>query len=144
MAWTNGHTRTSTTESKRWARAVKGRDSYKCRKCGYQGSANGQDAQADHVTPVFEGGAEYALGNGQTLCIPCHKEKSVEESARARAANGRKLPPEEHPGSPTTTTDSPTTTTTVQPKYEYQPVWMRPGRFTTDPRTAAYGPTRKP
>ncbi len=37
--------------------------------------------EADHVVPLAEGGS-YSLDNIQTLCVPCHKEKTAEQAAR--------------------------------------------------------------
>jgi 5-methylcytosine-specific restriction protein A len=31
---------------------------------------------ADHITPVIEGGGECGLDNMRTLCIPCHKKET--------------------------------------------------------------------
>ena len=36
---------------------------------------------ADHIVPLAEGGS-YRLDNVQTLCVPCHKEKTAEQAAR--------------------------------------------------------------
>lgn len=89
-----GHSRTGTTAHRRWARAVKRRDGYRCRQCGYQGSpkANPADIEADHIVNVAAGGAELDLDNGQALCVPCHDVKSRAEAARARAARSRRRP----------------------------------------------------
>ncbi len=37
---------------------------------------------ADHITPVIEGGGECGLENYRTLCIPCHREVTKELHAR--------------------------------------------------------------
>jgi 5-methylcytosine-specific restriction endonuclease McrA len=42
--------------------------------------------EADHLTPVAEGGGECGLDNLITRCIPCHKAKTKEDMARIRAA----------------------------------------------------------
>lgn len=39
---------------------------------------------ADHITPVVEGGGECGLDNLRTLCIPCHA-RVTRELARRRA-----------------------------------------------------------
>lgn len=39
---------------------------------------------ADHIISVIEGGGECGLDNIQTLCIPCHKEKTAELRHRRR------------------------------------------------------------
>jgi len=40
--------------------------------------------EADHILPLIDGGG-HGLDNLQTLCTPCHKQKTADE-ARARAA----------------------------------------------------------
>lgn len=94
-----GYSRTGTTAHRHWAKAVKRRDGYRCRQCGYQGSAkaNPADVEADHIVNVAAGGAEFDLDNGQTLCCRCHDEKSRAEAARARAAKSRRRPPRVRP-----------------------------------------------
>ncbi|KKK81125.1 hypothetical protein LCGC14_2816610 [marine sediment metagenome] len=37
---------------------------------------------ADHITPVDEGGGECGLDNYQTLCLPCHRLKTATQAAR--------------------------------------------------------------
>lgn len=39
---------------------------------------------ADHITPVIEGGGECGLDNYRTLCIPCHKKVTKELHARMK------------------------------------------------------------
>lgn len=46
--------------------------------------AGGHVWEADHVVPLHRGGGG-GLANLQTLCVPCHREKSARE-ARVRAA----------------------------------------------------------
>ncbi len=51
--------------------------------------------EADHILALDEGGKD-VLDNLQTLCIPCHKEKSGEQSvrgARRRRLIGKKRIP---------------------------------------------------
>ena len=43
--------------------------------------------EADHIVPLAEGGMA-TLDNAQTLCRPCHREKTSEQSGR-RARQGR-------------------------------------------------------
>jgi 5-methylcytosine-specific restriction endonuclease McrA len=43
--------------------------------------------ELDHIVPLIEGGS-HDLVNLQTLCFPCHRSKSAEES-RERAARRR-------------------------------------------------------
>lgn len=50
--------------------------------------------EADHVVEVCNGG-ETHLDNMQTLCVPCHKQKTRKMHAdRARARRGKQPPPE--------------------------------------------------
>ena len=46
----------------------------RCRLCGRAGRL-----EVDHVIPVFRGGVELDAANCQTLCKPCHLEKSRRE-----------------------------------------------------------------
>ena len=41
---------------------------------------------ADHVTPVVEGGGECDLTNMRTLCLNCHRKATAELRARLRSA----------------------------------------------------------
>lgn len=50
-----------------------------CRRCGAPAT------EADHITPVSEGGALTDLANGQALCASCHAEKSEAERRRGIA-----------------------------------------------------------
>lgn len=45
---------------------------------------------ADHITPVIEGGGECDLSNFRTLCIPCHKTVTAELRARIATNNRAK------------------------------------------------------
>ena len=53
--------------------------------------------QADHVLAVANGGGESGLENSQTLCTPCHKEKTAEEHREgyggARPKGKKRAPP---------------------------------------------------
>ncbi len=42
---------------------------------------------ADHILPVAEGGGQCDLDNLRTLCLPCHREATVELRLRLRRAN---------------------------------------------------------
>ena len=43
--------------------------------------------EADHIVAVAEGGGETSLDNFQTLCVPCHAEKTkAQEAVRKRKA----------------------------------------------------------
>lgn len=67
----NGRTRThySDVEYKIWRDAVFSRDDYTCQLCGQHGGY----LEADHIKPwaLYEE-LRYVVGNGRTLCRPCH------------------------------------------------------------------------
>lgn len=67
-----------------WARAVKQRDGYACRKCG----AAGPDVRliADHVKEIADGGSRLDVANGMTLCLPCHNRKTASNRQERLAA----------------------------------------------------------
>lgn len=52
------------------------RDNGYCCNCGVLSN----DWHADHITPVFLGGSACDLGNFQTLCLDCHKEKTKRQN----------------------------------------------------------------
>jgi 5-methylcytosine-specific restriction protein A len=56
-----------------WRRAILDRDPL-CRTCQRRPSV-----VADHVVPIEEGGARFALENGQGLCLACHNAKTARE-----------------------------------------------------------------
>lgn len=65
---------------RRKVEAVKLRDKYTCQKCG----CIAIDGECDHRIPEFEGGTD-DIENLQWMCrVPCHKEKTQAEAARAR------------------------------------------------------------
>lgn len=51
-----------------WAKAVKDRDGWRCRRCGTT-----VGVEAHHITPLHRGGAD-SLANGITLCKAHHLE----------------------------------------------------------------------
>ena len=52
-----------------WRTAVFQRDSYTCIWCGMKGDIN-----ADHIKPfAYFPELRFAIDNGRTLCVPCHK-----------------------------------------------------------------------
>ncbi|WUR15699.1 HNH endonuclease signature motif containing protein [[Empedobacter] haloabium] len=58
--------------------AIKARDCGLCRKCGALGSV------VDHIVPLWKGGSDEPE-NKQTLCDPCHQDKTAQEAnERAR------------------------------------------------------------
>lgn len=74
-----------------WSKArirILQRDAGLCQLCLAKGIVNycaGKKfgAQVDHIVPKFEGGTDED-DNLQTVCVPCHKEKTASESARAQ------------------------------------------------------------
>ena len=69
--------RSSRLSPREWAalRArVLERDDWRCRKCGRPAWR----LEVDHVRPLMDGGGN-ELGNLQTLCAHCHREKSRAE-----------------------------------------------------------------
>lgn len=58
-------------EYKLWREAVFVRDNYTCQACGVCGVS----VQADHIKPfAIYPELRFAIDNGRTLCVPCHKE----------------------------------------------------------------------
>ena len=72
-------------EYKNWRRAVFTRDDYTCQKCDQRGGR----LNADHIKPYSDyPQLALELGNGQTLCVACHKIKT--KGFAKLAAAGRK------------------------------------------------------
>lgn len=69
-------------EHARWRRAVLARDKGVCQIRGPQ--CTRRATEADHITNIAEGGAEYDTANGQGACEPCHKAKTQREAQRGR------------------------------------------------------------
>ena len=73
-----------------WSKArvrILQRDAGLCQICLSKGIVNycagkKYGAHVDHIIPKFEGGTD-SDENLQTLCVPCHKQKTAAESARA-------------------------------------------------------------
>lgn len=62
--------------TRRWKatrRAVLSRDRYTCRSCKKFGN------EVDHIVPLAQNGAPYAMSNLQTLCKACHSRKTALE-----------------------------------------------------------------
>ena len=58
---------------KRVRRLVLERDGYRCRACG---KASGR-FEVDHIIPLSFSGAPFDMENLQTLCRPCHFDKTT-------------------------------------------------------------------
>jgi len=58
---------------------VKARDCGLCRKC------RAPDSTVDHFVPLWTGGSDESE-NKQTLCAPCHDEKTAQEPLSAPMA----------------------------------------------------------
>lgn len=68
------------------------RDHFTCQRCGYEAQRMFDGTlNADHIIPRSRGG-QTVLENLQTMCVPCHKQKTRAE------ANAWKRKPERHPG----------------------------------------------
>ena len=70
----------------------------KCKKDVFEGTGRrprsrgtGDLWQADHITPVVEGGGECTLENLRTLCTACHREETA--ALARRRAEARKQQP---------------------------------------------------
>ena len=64
-----GRWRPKSLEYKLWREAVFKRDNWKCIWCGKKGNI-----EADHIKPfAYFPELRYAIDNGRTLCVPCHK-----------------------------------------------------------------------
>lgn len=87
-AWTQSHRRArlrkgSGHRQQKLRRFVLARDRYTCHRCGKTFAPS--DLVNDHVVPLGEGGADN-VENMAACCKRCHRDKTAEEAARARAA----------------------------------------------------------
>lgn len=88
---------TSTTAGKTARLQALQRDGYRC-QLAIPGTCTGTATQADHITPVAQGGALTAA-NLQACCAPCHRAKTAQDAAEGRRRRGTTTrPPEPHPG----------------------------------------------
>mgnify|MGYP003395199023 CR=1 FL=1 len=65
----------SSLEYKIWRKGVFEKDNYTCIWCGARsGKGKAVELHADHIKPFKEyPELRFALDNGRTLCVPCHK-----------------------------------------------------------------------
>jgi len=78
--------RQSTVYNADWVekrKEILARDGGRCVKC-----ASTERVQVDHIVPVSRGGSEFDNANLQTLCRPCHKEKTRQELIRRHEEYG--------------------------------------------------------
>ncbi len=59
-----------------------------CRKCRQQGKLTAA-AVVDHVIAIADGGAELDQANLQSLCLPCHNEKTRRDTNKFMTPGGR-------------------------------------------------------
>ena len=93
MAWPTGTNRPHVSPSTR--RRILKRDDYTCQHCG----AIDTPLEVDHIDNTRGFGYDED-NNMQALCVACHKRKTQQEAATARATRRarRKLPTGQHPG----------------------------------------------
>lgn len=82
------------TENAEWRRQVFERDDYACQKCGVRGGT----LHAHHIKPwALYQELRYDVGNGQTLCVPCHRiETNIEQAAIRAEMKLRGIPTNQH------------------------------------------------
>jgi len=61
------------------------RDKGLCAKCGEIPERH----ETDHIIPISQGGEPFELTNLQTLCYPCHLEKTTDERKRGYYTRGK-------------------------------------------------------
>jgi predicted transcriptional regulator len=84
----------SSYAAKEWSRKVKERDEFRCVKCGTEG-----ELHAHHVVSWRRSvDGRYDVGNGISLCIPCHQlEHANEFAAWVLVGKGKRSKSTEHP-----------------------------------------------
>jgi len=66
----------SSLEYKIWRKSVFEKDDYRCMACGQRGG----ELQVDHILPFSKHPRlRFDINNGQTLCVKCHKIKTISE-----------------------------------------------------------------
>jgi hypothetical protein len=90
IAVTNKEIR-KTVEYKLWRTAVFERDGYTCVWCGVKfvkGVTGRVQLNADHIKPfAYFPALRFAIDNGRTLCIPCHKNTDTYGYRALKAQN---------------------------------------------------------
>ncbi|MGW2919512.1 HNH endonuclease [Streptomyces angustmyceticus] len=80
--WARTSARNQTRDAARraWDRYVRpralARDEFACVLCGAR-----EALEVDHIRPIAQGGT-WTLDNAQTLCRPCHREKTAQDRRR--------------------------------------------------------------
>lgn len=91
MAWQHGkRSRQARGYGRDWERlraAALARDMHLCQICARAGIVT-PATQVDHITPKARGGGD-TLDNTQSVCEPCHKDKTAQEAAQAQGRNVR-------------------------------------------------------
>ncbi|WP_434156693.1 HNH endonuclease [Scardovia wiggsiae] len=73
-------------QEKKWRNTVRTNANNTCQHCG-QYTPHGQ---ADHITPIADGGAYYDPNNGQWLCTKCHQQKTKKENKQRQQQHKHK------------------------------------------------------
>lgn len=89
MAWDNSTRKARLPANwKRLRARVLRRDHHTCTRCPHRDPTT-RTLEVDHIVP----GDDHSIGNLQTLCVDCHKRKTIEERRQPR-----NRPRERHPG----------------------------------------------
>lgn len=74
------------TQEKKWRNTVRTNANNTCQHCG-QYTPHGE---ADHITPIADGGSYYDPNNGQWLCRKCHQQKTKKENKQRQQQHKHK------------------------------------------------------
>lgn len=79
-------------EYRLWRNAVFKRDNYTCIWCGYKSKGTRPvDIHADHIKPfAYFPELRFAIDNGRTLCIPCHRKTDTYGGHSRKKTNATK------------------------------------------------------